>query len=120
MFYLNTKWFEHAIRWIPRVAGTIMFVMLILFVVGEGIPNPMKQPLVVRIEMLAMFIIWFGLLIAWKSEFIGGMFVLSGYTSFCAVEWQAPSIKFPFGLFLFLGLLYMFSWWIRKRQKYRT
>lgn len=117
---MNKKWFGYAIRWIPRVVGTLLFVMIILFVVGEGIPNPMKQSLVLRIEMLAMFIMWLGLLIAWKSELIGGMLVLLGYTSFCAVEWQAPSIKFPFGLFLFTGLLYILSWWSRKREKSST
>ncbi len=117
---MNKKWFGYAIRWIPRVMGTLLFVMLIVFAVGEGVPNPMKQSLVVRIEILAMFIMWLGLLIAWKSELIGGMLVLLGYTCFCGVEWQAPSIKFPFGLFLFVGLLYMLSWWSRKRQKSDT
>jgi len=117
---MNKKWFSYAILWTPRVIGTLLFVMLIVFAIGEGIPNPMKQSLVVRIEMLAMFIMWFGLLIAWKSELIGGMLILLGYTSFRVVEWQAPSIKFPFGLFLFVGLLYIFSWWSKKDNKSST
>ena len=117
---MNKRWFGYAIRWIPRVVGTLLFVMLIVFAIGEGIPNPMKQSLVVRIEMLAMFIMCLGLLIAWKSELIGGMFVLLGYTVFYGVEWQTPSIKFPFGLFLFVGLLYVLSWWSRKRKKSST
>jgi len=117
---MNKKWFEYAIHWIPRVMGTLLFLMLIVFAIGEGVPNPMKQPLVVRIEMIAMFIMWLGLIIAWKSELIGGMLVLLGYTCFCVVEWQAPSIKFPFGLFLFVGLLYMLSWWSRKKQNSGT
>jgi len=109
-----------AIRWIPRVVGTLLFVMLIVFAVGEGVPNPMKQPLAVRIEMLAMFIMWFGLLIAWKSELIGGILVLLGYICFCWVEWQAPYIEFPFGLFLFVGLMYILSWWSRKKRNSGT
>ncbi|MDH3575429.1 MAG: hypothetical protein OET57_15240 [Desulfobacteraceae bacterium] len=120
MCHTNKKWFGYAIRWIPRVVGTLLFVMLIVFAIGEGVPNPIEQSLVVQIEMLAMFIMWFGLLIAWKSELIGGMLVLLGYTCFCGVEWQTPSIKFPFGLFLFVGLLYMFSWWSRKKQNSGT
>ena len=117
---VNKKWFRHAIRWIPRVVGTLLFVMLIVFAVGEGLPNPMKQPLVVRIELLAMFIMWLGLLIAWKWELIGGVLVLLGYTCFCAVEWQAPNIQFPFGLFLLVSLLYLVSWWSTKREKSGT
>ena len=117
---MNKKCFSYAILWTPRVIGTLLFVMLIVFAVGEGIPNPIKQSLVVRIEMLAMFIMWFGLLIAWKSELIGGMLIFLGYTSFCVLEWQAPSIKFPFGLFLFVGLLYIFSWLSKKDNKYST
>ncbi|MFH1287261.1 MAG: hypothetical protein ABII25_00995 [bacterium] len=117
---MDKKCFGYAIHWIPRIVGTLLFVMLIIFAVGEGVPNPMKQPLVVQIEMLAMFIIWLGLLIAWKSELIGGMSILLGYTCFCGVEWQALNIKFPFGLFLFVGLFYMLSWWSKKRQKSST
>ena len=117
---MNKKWFEYAIHWIPRVMGTLLLLMLIVFAIGEGVPNPMKQPLVIKIEMISMFIMWLGLIIAWKSEFIGGILVLLGYTSFCGIEWQAPSIKFPFGLFLFVGLLYILSWWNKKRQKIDT
>ena len=117
---MNNKWVGYAIHWISRIVGTLLFVLLIVFAIGEGVPNPMKQSLAVRIEMLAMFIMWGGLLIAWKSELIGGMLVLLGYTCFCGVEWQAPSIKFPFGLFLFVGLLYIFSWWRKKYNKSST
>lgn len=117
MDVLNEKWFGHAIRWIPRVVGTLLFVMLIVFAVGEGVPNLMKQSLVIRIELLAMFIMWLGLFIAWKWELIGGILILLGYTCFCGVEWQALNIRFPFGLFLLVGLLYLGSWWSTKRQK---
>ena len=116
MYRMNKKWVVYAVRWIPRVVGTLLFVMLIVFAVGEGIPIPVKQPLAVQIEMMAMFIMWCGLLIAWKSELIGGMLILSGYACFCGIEWQAPSIKFPFGLFLLVGLMYILSWWSRKKQ----
>ena len=40
---MNKKCFSYAILWTPRVIGTLLFVMLIVFAVGEGIPNPMKQ-----------------------------------------------------------------------------
>jgi len=113
---MDKTWFLFFIRWVPRVVGPLLFVMLIVFAVGEGIPTHLKQSPVVQIEMMAMFIMWCGLLIAWKSELIGGVLVLAGYTCFCWIEWQAPSIKFPFGLFLFVGLMYILSWWIRKRQ----
>lgn len=81
---MHKKWFGCVIRWIPRVVGSLLFTMLIILAVAEGVPNPMKQPPAVRIEMTAMFIIWLGLLIAWKSELIGGLLVLPGYTGFCA------------------------------------
>ncbi len=114
------KWFEHTIHWTPRIIGTLLFLILIAFAIGEGIPNPIKQPFAVQIEMIAMLIMWLGLLIAWKSELIGGILILLGYTCFCGVEWQAPNIKFPFGLFLLAGLLYIFSWWHGKRNKSST
>ena len=117
---MNKKWFGFVLRWIPRVLGAFLFVMLVLFAVGEGIPNPMKQSLAVRVEMLAMFTMGLGLIVAWKSELIGGMLVLTGYTSFCVIEWQAPNIRFPFGLFLFTGLLYVLSWWSKNRQQSGT
>lgn len=120
MFHTNRKGFRQAIHWIPRVAGTLLFWVLLFFVVGEGIPNPMKQSWAERIELLAMFIMWFGLVIAWKAELFGGILVLLGYTSFCTVEWQAPSFTFPFGLFPFIGLSYIFSGWSTKRQNPST
>lgn len=116
---MSNQWVRHAIHWLARFLGTLLLVMIAALAVGEGIPNPMKQPLAVRIEMIAMLIQWLGLLIAWKSELFGGTLILFGYASFCAVEWQALRIDFPFGLFLVVGLLYLLSSCIMGTKKHR-
>ena len=112
--------FANVIRWSARILGGLLFLMLVLFAIGEGLPNPMTQPTVVKIELFAMFAMSLGCLAGWKWEWFGGILVLGGYTCFCAEEWQTLNVQFPFGLVLFVGLLYLVSWWNTRRTEHRT
>ena len=105
------------VRWTARLLGTAMLLMMVAFAIGEGLPNPLSQPPTVMLELLAMLAMWLGLLAALKWEGIGAALVLCGYACFCAVEWQAPNVHFPWGLFLLAGLLYLFCWWSTRRAQ---
>lgn len=111
---MDNQWFGSAICWAARLVGMFLLVMILAVAIGEGLPNPMQQPLAVRIEMVALLGMWLGLIVAWKSELIGGMVVVLGYACFCLTEWPALRLAFPFGLFPFAGLLYIVSWFTRK------
>jgi len=103
------------VRWTARLLGAGMLVMMAAFAVGEGLPNPLTRPPTVMIELLAMLAMWLGLLAGLRWEGMGAALVLCGYACFCAVEWQAPNIHFPWGLLLLAGLLYLFCWWSTRR-----
>ena len=105
------------VRWTARFLGTGMVVMMVAFAVGEGVPNPLTRPLTVMTELLAMFAMSLDLIAALKWEGIGAALVLCGYACFCAVQWRAPNVHFPWGLFLVAGLLYLFCWWSTRRAQ---
>ncbi len=54
------------IRWTARIAGVLLVGLVFLFVVGEGPPNPFKQPPSVQIEFLSMLAMMIGFLLGWR------------------------------------------------------
>jgi len=65
-----------------------MVGMLAFFAIGEGAPNPFRQPRPVQLELAAMGIMSAGALAALKWGRLGGCIILAGAVLFQAVEWQ--------------------------------
>jgi hypothetical protein len=83
--------------------------MVLLFAVGEGPPNPFRQPPNVEVEFFAMFCMVVGFLAGWRWEAAGGLLAIGGFTLFAAAESVAHG-KPPHGailLFALPGLLYV-------------
>ncbi len=95
------------IRWVARISGAGLFLLLASIAIGEGgPPNPWTQPWKVNLELHLMLTVWLGLLIGWKWEGIGGGMILVGMIAFLALEHRAPhGIAWPL---LLPGLCYVF------------
>jgi hypothetical protein len=69
-----------------RITGLMLVGLVLLLLVGEGPPNPFKQPPSVQAEFLAMFLMLTGFLVGWRWEALGGFLAVGGFALFCATE----------------------------------
>lgn len=103
-------------RWTARVLGTLLFGLILVFLIGEGMP-PIDFS-VTGAMSIAFVIAWLGLAVLWRWEGIGGLMVVGGMVAFYALNF-ADSGKFPSGwvfpLFCLPGILTLFSRWRRPR-----
>ena len=66
-------------RWTARIIGTLLVLSMVMIAIGEGMPNPLTQPLWGQIICLALALITIGVLIAWRRELTGGIVSLAGF-----------------------------------------
>jgi NADH:ubiquinone oxidoreductase subunit 2 (subunit N) len=96
------------------MVGTAILALIVAFAVGEGLPNPLNQPLDVILLSVAMLTMVVGLVMAWRWERIGGLLVLGGLAFFAIVN-HGVQLNVVFGPMLVVGLLYSgCGWWWRK------
>ena len=105
-------WILHGLRWSARITGLLLAGMVLIFVIGEGPPNPFKQPPSVQVEFLGMILMVVGFLAAWRWEGIGGLLAVIGFALFAATELivngRPPGGAIP--LFAIPGVLYLLSY----------
>ena len=105
-----------SLRATARFLGSVLFLMIIMFAIGEGIPNPFALSLAEAITFFSFIIMLGGLILAWRMEGIGGLVVLFGYFVFVILN----PFSFPGGIiFMFplTGILFVIYWWITKTRK---
>lgn len=100
------------LRWSARVTGLLLVAMVLLFAIGEGVPNISRQPVPVQLGFFAMGLMLVGFLVGWRWEGVGGGLALAGFATFLAVELatngRPPGGAIPW--FVVPGLLYLFSY----------
>jgi hypothetical protein len=67
------------VRWIARLGGSLLLLLVVVIALGEGLPNFLKltpPELVLQVALLGMML---GIITAWKWEGIGGSLVLAGF-----------------------------------------
>ena len=105
-------------RWTARILGTLLFSVVVLIAIGEGMPNPFTQPVGVQVGFLALALVLVGILAGWRWELAGGLISLAGWGTFVVAV--IPSLRrcHPFVLALALpGLLYLTSALARRDNK---
>ena len=60
--------------------------MVLAFVVGEGLPNVLRQPPYVAIEFVGIGLMLAGFVIGWRREAIGGATAIIGFGTFAVTE----------------------------------
>jgi hypothetical protein len=109
---MNATLLATIFRWTARVIGIVMVGLTLIIAIGEGVPNLFTQPFVTQLGFLALTMVLFGILLAWRWELPGGIMSLVGWVLFIVAEtvnWQhslyficlgAPSLLFLSSYFL--------------------
>ncbi|MGO9109709.1 MAG: hypothetical protein ACLP9L_10785 [Thermoguttaceae bacterium] len=101
-------------RWTARIIGTLLLVLIAIFVIGEGVPNPSilsHRENLLTVAMLTMIV---GQIAAWKWEGIGGVLILSSYFLFAIMNHGIP-FNIVFGPWLLTGLLFLGCAWMESK-----
>ncbi|GAB4147926.1 MAG: hypothetical protein Fur0021_07220 [Candidatus Promineifilaceae bacterium] len=102
------------VRWMARLIGTVLFLLVVWFAAGEGMPAPGTLSLTEGLLFLAFAIMVVGLLVAWYWERVGGLMVIGGFLAFWLINAIATGNYNPGWLlivFPLTGLLFLLSWW---------
>ncbi len=108
------------VRWVARIAGSLLVLMVIFFVIGEGPPNPLKMSAIEAVALLALLVMVVGLVLAWWREGLGGGLTVGGFVAFWLLDLLSSHRFWPHGAFpefLIVGLLYLFYWRLAIRAR---
>jgi hypothetical protein len=105
---MNTTLLATIFRWTARVIGIVTVGLTLIIAIGEGVPNLFTQPFLIQIGFLALTLVLFGILLAWRWELPGGIMSLAGWVLFILAErvhWQHSLFFILLGVpsLLFLG-----------------
>ncbi len=82
-----------------------------MIAIGEGMPNPFTQPVIVQVGFLGLALIVAGILAGWRWELSGGIISLVGWGLLVMpVIYHSPRGMNPFFILLTVpGMLYVTS-----------
>jgi hypothetical protein len=107
------------LRWASRIAGSFVVLIVLLFAIGEGFPNPFTLALLEQLQLVSLLAMLVGILIAWRWEGIGGAMLVVGFVTFLAIESvhrHSLALFSFFDFFLLLGVLNIVVWWSAKHR----
>jgi hypothetical protein len=95
-------------RWGARIVGALLVGLILLFLVGEGVPRLSSLSLNLVLMFLAELLCLTGFVVLWRWELPGGVLALLGITAFYGLNYAASG-RFPggwvFPLFFVPGIL---------------
>ncbi len=98
------------VRWFARITGALLLILIAIFIIGEGFPNPMTLSQDELLLFIAVSTMEIGVILAFKWELPGCLLIIGGYVFFVIVERNIlPGPVFP--IFFLVGILYLFCWW---------
>lgn len=102
------KKLSSVVRWVARAMSLAMVALMLVFVIGEGTPNPMDLVPEERGVFFALAIMTLAGLLAWRFELIGGLIILAGFGMYRYFEGGWP--EGYFAIFPLAGCLYLIAW----------
>ncbi len=104
------------LRWLTRILGILLIFVIVLFAVGERLPNPFALTANEQLGFVALIIMLTGLILAWKFEGMGGLLVIIGYIFFVALNSKILGAG-VFMIFPIVGLSFLFCWQRTRKAK---
>lgn len=97
-------------RWVARVAGGLMALFLLAFIIGEGPPPLLRMTAREQLFAVGMGCLYGGLIVAWKWPAWGGVLSLAGW-GLLWIFGGRPQWSFPFTIPAAVGVLHLLCWW---------
>ena len=101
--------FVKGARLAARVVSALLLLIICVFAVYEGVPNPFQMTPREWACDGGFALVFLGLILGWRFEWLGGLMVLAGFAVFMfanypitGVFWPGRSIVFPVVGVLFL------------------
>jgi hypothetical protein len=83
----TTTFLPTVVRWLARVTGGAMFVLVAAIAIGHWpLPNPFRQTPAVALQFAFMAAMTLGLIVAWRWELTGALASLIAFVGFNLVE----------------------------------
>src|ERR1017187_2052874 len=96
-------------RWMARILGTLMVLLFLALLFGEGPPNPSKLSTAEKLQFAGMIALFFGLALAWKWEGLGGLLSVAGFLLLVALG-RSHLTMWAFWLPAAIGLVHTICW----------
>lgn len=96
-------------RWTARILGALMVLLFIAFLLGQGPPNPFQLTAVEKLQFFGMIALFFGLVLAWKWEGLGGLLCVAGF-ALMVIAGHSHFTPWPFWVAAAIGLVHMICW----------
>jgi len=106
------------LRWTARVLGTLLILLFLVFLIGEGAPKPSMLTIYEKLMFAALGAMLLGLIVAWRWAVIGGLLALSGYL-LCGLLAGPRLLISPFVAGGVAGCLHLLAWCSSDRSKWR-
>jgi hypothetical protein len=109
--------------WIPRITGILMTLFIGMFALDAFDPRLtiIRQILNFIIQLVPAYIVLITLIIGWKWDLAGCLIYLVLSLFYAATAYRHPlwilAISSPL---LLLSILFFISWYLRKKEKYKT
>ena len=97
-------------RWAARIAGTLLFLIFLAFLFGEGPPDIFRATARENALFLGMAALFAGLILAWKWEAFGGLLSVAGFVLMAILERShlgMPALRPP----AVVGVVHIVCWW---------
>jgi hypothetical protein len=106
-------------RWLGRIVAASMALFVLVIAAGEGLV-PADLTLEETVMMLGFLTAWFGFLIGWKWERLGGGLIIAGLAWHCLFEYLFRGSMF-LGFWIVLpalpGILFLLCRWLSRREQ---
>jgi len=111
--------FTRSLRWVARLSGLTMLLLILAFFLGEGVlagemPDLRTMSLDENALMLALGMTLIGIIVAWRWEATGAILIIGSTLLFETINaiaggyWRFGPLE-PF--FYGVGLLFLWHWW---------
>lgn len=102
---------SRAIQWTARVLGSLVVLLFVVFLIGEGPPVPTRLIPLEKLTVTATFMMLLGLAVAWRWPLIGGTLAVLGFGLLAILD-RRLLVAPPFAVAGFSGCLHLAYWWL--------
>ena len=100
-------------RWVARIVSAFAVAVIVIIAIGEGMPNPFRQSVMVQVGFVGLAMIVMGFFAGWRWELAGGILSLVGICLIFGPSIVNGKITWFFAVLIAPGVLYITSYLMR-------